>query len=37
MLKIGGKKCREKKKEKEKKEKEKIVVSDAKSAKFKES
>ena len=34
MLKIGGKKCREKKKEKKK---EKIVVSDAKSAKFKES
>ena len=30
MLKIGGKKCREK-------EKKKIVVSDAKSAKFKES
>ena len=35
MLKIGGKKCREKEKKKEKKEK--IVVSDAKSAKFKES
>ena len=34
MLKIGGKKCREKKK---KEKKEKIVVSDAKSAKFKES
>ena len=33
MLKIGGKKCRKKKKKKEKK----IVVSDAKSAKFKES